>query len=210
VPRPGRSLVDSGVDQDAGFLEMSSPLWTWWARSTSSRTGWCALPDRLTELLPDADHVACPATAFHRGLPGVVLPGRRRARWDLHRHGFRGLSSGWAVRRAAELPDRPAGGLNLLVAHLSGGCPVCPGRPATPGSSSATPAAATPPKASPGASAVPGISGGLHRGRERDAVIGAPGTRVPVLAIRSREELDPAGAALTAEVRSREDRRRRR
>ncbi|MBB4684033.1 acetate/propionate family kinase [Amycolatopsis jiangsuensis] len=87
-----------------------------------------ALLDLLTELLPDARHVVCPDTAFHRGLPEIArtyaLPERWRARWDLRRYGFHGLSFSWAVRRTAELLDRPAGELNLLVAHLSGGCSV--------------------------------------------------------------------------------------
>ncbi|MFJ7213526.1 acetate/propionate family kinase [Amycolatopsis sp. NPDC098790] len=87
-----------------------------------------ALLEQLTELLPDVPHVVCPDTAFHRGLPEIArtypLPARWRSRWDLRRYGFHGLSFAWAVRRAAELLDRPAGELNLLVAHLSGGCSV--------------------------------------------------------------------------------------
>jgi acetate kinase len=88
-----------------------------------------ALLDELTGLLPDAKHVVCPDTAFHRTLPEVAraypLPARWRAQWDLRRYGFHGLSFGWALRRAAELLDRPATELNLLIAHLSGGCSVC-------------------------------------------------------------------------------------
>ncbi|MGW4487414.1 acetate/propionate family kinase [Amycolatopsis sp. NPDC004368] len=88
-----------------------------------------ALLDRLTRLLPDARHVVCPDTAFHRTLPAIArtypLPQRWRARWDLRRYGFHGLSFGWAVRRAAALLHRPVADLQLLVAHLSGGCSVC-------------------------------------------------------------------------------------
>ncbi|MEV6898854.1 acetate kinase [Amycolatopsis sp. NPDC051372] len=88
-----------------------------------------ALLDRLTERLPDARHVVCPDTAFHRTLPAIArtypLPERWRARWDLRRYGFHGLSFAWAARRAAALLRRPAAELNLLVAHLSGGCSVC-------------------------------------------------------------------------------------
>nr|WP_272919411.1 hypothetical protein [Amycolatopsis rubida] len=40
-----------------------------------------------------------------------------------------------------------------------------------------------------------GIAGGLSRAREHDAVISPPGARVPVLALRSREELELARAA---------------
>ncbi|MFJ8912925.1 acetate kinase [Amycolatopsis sp. NPDC102389] len=88
-----------------------------------------ALLEQLTGLLPDVPHVVCPDTAFHHGLPEVArtypLPARWRERWDLRRYGFHGHSFAWAVRRAAELLSRPAAGLNLLVAHLSGGSSVC-------------------------------------------------------------------------------------
>ncbi|MER6796330.1 acetate kinase, partial [Amycolatopsis mediterranei] len=40
-----------------------------------------------------------------------------------------------------------------------------------------------------------GLRGGLSRNRERDAVISPAGARVPVLAVRSREELSLAAAA---------------
>ncbi|MEU3626722.1 acetate kinase [Amycolatopsis coloradensis] len=87
-----------------------------------------AMLDKLTERLPGLPHVVCPDTAFHRGLPEVArtypLPEAWRARWDLRRYGFHGLSYQWASRRAAELLERPAGDLNLLIAHLSGGCSV--------------------------------------------------------------------------------------
>jgi acetate kinase len=87
-----------------------------------------ALLDLLAERLPDIPHVVCPDTEFHRGLPEVArtyaLPERWRARWDLRRYGFHGLSFGWALGRAAELLDRPASRLNLLIAHLSGGSSV--------------------------------------------------------------------------------------
>ena len=88
-----------------------------------------ALLDQLTELLPDAKHVVCPDTAFHQTLPSVArtypLPGRWRSRWDLRRYGFHGWSFSWATRRAAELLHQPPRELNLLIAHLSGGCSVC-------------------------------------------------------------------------------------
>lgn len=87
------------------------------------------LLDKLTEQLPAVPHVVCPDTAFHRGLPEVArtypLPARWRARWDLRRYGFHGLSFAWALHRASELLGRPAHELNLLIVHLSGGCSVC-------------------------------------------------------------------------------------
>ncbi|GLY42957.1 acetate kinase [Amycolatopsis sp. NBRC 101858] len=87
------------------------------------------LLDQLTKLLPDATHVVCPDTAFHRTIPAVAhtypLPARWRTQWNLRRYGFHGWSFSWATRRAAQLLDRPTAELNLLVAHLSGGCSVC-------------------------------------------------------------------------------------
>lgn len=88
-----------------------------------------ALLDQLTDRFPGIPHVVCPDTAFHRSLPAIArtypLPETWRARWDLRRYGFHGLSFSWALRRAAELLARPPGELNLLIAHLSGGCSVC-------------------------------------------------------------------------------------
>ncbi|WP_191259939.1 acetate/propionate family kinase [Amycolatopsis oliviviridis] len=88
-----------------------------------------ALLNRLTDLLPDTPHVVCPDTAFHHDLPEIArtypLPARWRERWGLRRYGFHGLSFAWAVRRASELLGRSVDGLNLLVAHLSGGSSVC-------------------------------------------------------------------------------------
>ncbi|WP_406634295.1 acetate/propionate family kinase [Amycolatopsis sp. WGS_07] len=88
-----------------------------------------ALLDQLTELLPSATHVVCPDTAFHHTLPSVAqtypLPARWRSQWDLRRYGFHGWSFSWATRRAAELLHRSPRELNLLIAHLSGGCSVC-------------------------------------------------------------------------------------
>ncbi|MEV4599844.1 acetate kinase [Amycolatopsis sp. NPDC049253] len=87
------------------------------------------LLDRLSARLPAVPHVVCPDTAFHAHLPEIArtypLPEQWRARWDLRRYGFHGLSFAWAVRRAGELLRRPVGELNLLVAHLSGGSSVC-------------------------------------------------------------------------------------
>jgi acetate kinase len=42
----------------------------------------------------------------------------------VRRYGFHGLSVAWSVRRSAELLDRPAEELRLVVAHLGNGCSV--------------------------------------------------------------------------------------
>jgi acetate kinase len=88
-----------------------------------------ALVDRLRERLPDVPHVVSPDTAFHRTLPDHVrtyaLPPEWRERFDLRRYGFHGLSYRWSLDRTAALLDRPAGELQVLLAHLGGGCSVC-------------------------------------------------------------------------------------
>ncbi|HET7026432.1 MAG TPA: acetate/propionate family kinase [Candidatus Limnocylindrales bacterium] len=79
-------------------------------------------------LLPDVPHVACFDTAFHATLPEVAwrypLPDRWLDDWGVRRYGFHGLSIEWSVGRAAERLDRPARALDLVVAHLGGGCSV--------------------------------------------------------------------------------------
>ncbi|MCT2587658.1 acetate/propionate family kinase [Actinophytocola gossypii] len=88
-----------------------------------------ALLDRLVERLPEVPHVVCPDTAFHRDLPEhaatYALPTDWREAFDLRRYGFHGLSYRWALDRVAGVLDRPAGELQVLLAHLGGGCSVC-------------------------------------------------------------------------------------
>jgi acetate kinase len=87
------------------------------------------LLDVLRELLPDVPHVLCPDTAFHAGLPAHAstypVPAAWRRRWGLRRYGFHGLSYAYAVPRAAQLLGRPAGELQMVLAHLGGGGSVC-------------------------------------------------------------------------------------
>ena len=79
-------------------------------------------------LLPDVPHVACFDTGFHASLPEEAIryavPRQWVAEWGVRRYGFHGLSVEWSVRRAAELLDRPATELRLVVAHLGSGCSV--------------------------------------------------------------------------------------
>jgi acetate kinase len=80
------------------------------------------------ELLPDVPHVACFDTAFHATLPEVAwrypVPDRWLDDWGIRRYGFHGLSVEWSVGQAAERLRRPARALDLVVAHLGGGCSV--------------------------------------------------------------------------------------
>ncbi|NJP88281.1 acetate kinase [Nonomuraea sp. FMUSA5-5] len=87
-----------------------------------------ALLEAAREQLPAVPHVLCPDTAFHAGLPDeaavYALPAEWRDRYGLRRYGFHGLSYAWAADRACELLGRPAYELDLVLAHLGGGCSV--------------------------------------------------------------------------------------
>jgi acetate kinase len=80
------------------------------------------------ELLPGLRAIAVFDTAFHAGLEEEAfvypLPWRWYEEWGIRRFGFHGLSVAWSVRRAAQLLDRPAADLRLVVAHLGSGCSV--------------------------------------------------------------------------------------
>ncbi len=84
-----------------------------------------AAVEALTRLGVDLPQVACFDTAFHAHLPPraatYALPDEWRRRFGIRRFGFHGLSHAWAARRAAELLDRPTGGLRLVTAHLGAG-----------------------------------------------------------------------------------------
>lgn len=79
--------------------------------------------------LPATPHVACFDTAFHATLPAAAatyaLPSEWRRRWSLRRFGFHGLSHKYAVRRAAELLDRPLTGQRIVTCHLGAGASLC-------------------------------------------------------------------------------------
>lgn len=88
-----------------------------------------AVLEAAQDLLPDIPHVACPDTAFHARLPEAArtyaLPREWNHRYGLRRYGFHGLSYSWALARAADLLARPARELQLVLAHLGGGCSAC-------------------------------------------------------------------------------------
>jgi acetate kinase len=78
--------------------------------------------------LPAAPHVAAFDTAFHATIPEASRRYPVPERWyrdlGIRRYGFHGLSVAWSTRRAAELLERPAADLRLVVAHLGGGSSV--------------------------------------------------------------------------------------
>ena len=85
--------------------------------------------DLVNRVLRDVPAVACFDTAFHARMPAAAstyaLPPEWRARWDLRRFGFHGLSHAWATHRTAELMQRPAATFRLVVCHLGAGASLC-------------------------------------------------------------------------------------
>jgi len=73
-------------------------------------------------------HIAAFDTAFHATLPAAARRYPVPDDWvrgsGVRRFGFHGLSVAWSTARAAELLDRPARDLAIVVAHLGGGCSV--------------------------------------------------------------------------------------
>ena len=76
--------------------------------------------------LPGVPHVAVFDTAFHATLPPEAwtypIPQRWTRTWGIRRFGFHGLSYAYCSRRAAEMLNRPAESLRLVICHLGHGC----------------------------------------------------------------------------------------
>jgi len=111
--------IDEGLVAEVERLDSLAPL-----HNRRAALIMRAARSRLS-MLP---HVACFDTAFHAGLPEEVrrypLPRDWVDALQIRRYGFHGLSVAWSVRRAANLLDRPAADLRLVVAHLGSGCSV--------------------------------------------------------------------------------------
>ncbi len=77
---------------------------------------------------PDAVHVACFDTAFHRTLSSAAstyaLPKEWNERWQLRRYGFHGLSHAYAYRAGAQLAGVSTDS-RILTAHLGAGASLC-------------------------------------------------------------------------------------
>ncbi len=88
-----------------------------------------AVVDAAREALPDVPHVACFDTAFHAALPSdareYAVPDAWRVEHGVRRYGFHGLSYAWALARAAEALGRRPDELQVVIAHLGGGCSAC-------------------------------------------------------------------------------------
>src|SRR6185295_11045738 len=88
--------------------------------------------DAALEVLPDVPHVAVFDTAFHATLAPEAftypLPREWNERWGLRRFGFHGLNHAYCAERAAQMLNRPAAGLRVVIAHLGNGASVTAAR----------------------------------------------------------------------------------
>ncbi len=88
-----------------------------------------AVLDAACDLLPDLPHALCFDTVFHARLPAAAreyaVPARWRREYGIRRYGFHGLSYAWALARAADLLGTHPDDLQIVIAHLGGGCSAC-------------------------------------------------------------------------------------
>ena len=72
----------------------------------------------------DRPQIVCVDTSFHAEMPEFAttyaLPAQWRD-WGVRRYGFHGLSYAWSSRRSAELLQRPADHLQVVIAHIGSG-----------------------------------------------------------------------------------------
>lgn len=77
------------------------------------------------EAFPDLPQVAIFDTAFHQTMPAAAytyaVPRAWREEHGVRRYGFHGTSHAYVARRAAELLDRPAEEVAVIVLHLGNG-----------------------------------------------------------------------------------------
>lgn len=79
--------------------------------------------------LPSVAHVACFDTAFHTTLSPAAhtyaLPLAWRARWNVRRFGFHGLSHAWVARHAPLVAGLTRDRLRIVSCHLGAGASAC-------------------------------------------------------------------------------------
>ncbi|GAB2753951.1 acetate/propionate family kinase [Salinifilum aidingensis] len=116
VTRPRR--VDESTLTALGELETLAPLHVPATVQLIRRSG---------NAHPGLTQVLCPDTGFHRALPPEARTEPLPARWQGHvrRYGFHGLSYAWALRRTTEILGRGPEQIQVLLAHLGGGCSAC-------------------------------------------------------------------------------------
>jgi acetate kinase len=113
---PGPVRIDAAVRGQLAELTDLAPL---------HQPKSLAALDAVTAHLPDVPAVASFDTAFHTSIPPAAatyaVPREWRQRYAIRRYGFHGLSHAYASRRAAQLLDRPLGGLRIVTCHLGAG-----------------------------------------------------------------------------------------
>jgi acetate kinase len=76
----------------------------------------------------DRPQIVCVDTAFHTTIPEFAttyaVPAHWRT-WGVRRYGFHGLSYAWSSRRSAELLQRHADGMHVVIAHIGSGVSAC-------------------------------------------------------------------------------------
>lgn len=84
---------------------------------------------RARDAFPDAAHVACFDTAFHRTIPPAAstyaVPARWRETFGVRRYGFHGMAHEWSARRTGALLGREVADLRIVNAHLGSGASLC-------------------------------------------------------------------------------------
>lgn len=80
------------------------------------------------EAFPDATHIACFDTGFHKTIGAAAatyaIPAEWNERWQLRRYGFHGLSHGYAFAAGADLAGISRYS-RILTAHLGSGASLC-------------------------------------------------------------------------------------
>lgn len=112
-------LVTSAVKQTLVDLSELAPL-----HNPANLEGITA----VERALPGVPQVAVFDTAFHATIaePARVypLPYSWYRDWGLRRYGFHGLSHAYCTSRAAQMLQRPATELRLIICHLGNGCSI--------------------------------------------------------------------------------------
>lgn len=79
----------------------------------------------VAAIWPRTPAIACFDTAFHTSMPAAAstypVPAEWRARWNLRRYGFHGLSHAYASRRVAEMMQCRGAGPRVVTCHLGAG-----------------------------------------------------------------------------------------
>lgn len=85
--------------------------------------------DAARRMLPDAPHVACFDTTFHRTLPPeaytYALPADLCSEHRIRKYGFHGISYAYLTREAARMLGKPQEEANLIICHLGAGSSMC-------------------------------------------------------------------------------------